>query len=107
MCVCVCVCVFVRARALALVCVCVLMCMCLCVCLCVCVFFVCVCVGCDMFQPCNLISDPSEKVDTDTARPRHLTLLVEAGGGEEERSRRLGLLGGGHGLWDRFSSAST
>jgi hypothetical protein len=72
------VCVCARSRL------CVYVCSCVCVFVCVyaCVCVLCVCVVCDMFQPCNLISDPSEKVDTDTARPRHQTLLVEAGGGE-------------------------
>jgi hypothetical protein len=30
----------------------------------------CVCVVCDILRPCNQIADPTEKVDTDTARPR-------------------------------------
>jgi hypothetical protein len=38
-----------------------------------------------MFQPCNQISDPSEKMDTETARPRHQILLVGREEGREER----------------------
>jgi hypothetical protein len=71
------------------VCVCARACvyMCVHVCAFVCVFMrvfmcLCVCVVCDMFQPCNQIADPSEKVDTETARPPHQTLLVEAGRSE-------------------------
>jgi len=81
----------------------------ICFILCVCVFYVCVwcvicfsleeeeedlcvCVVCDILRPCNQIADPTEKVDTDTARPRHLTLLVEAGrrGGRSEEGKVRG-----------------